>query len=287
MSTETLLTVDDYAQLPAVPATVRHHYGADAEQFGDLYLPAAPPKDDAGYPLIVLIHGGCWGAQYGLTQLGQFCHHFAEQGNAVWNLEYRRIGNGGGWPNTFLDVATGTDSLRTIAAEHALDLHRTVAVGHSAGGHLALWLAARAQIDPHSPLYSANPLPLTGVVALAGIPDLVDAEANNICRGAVPALLGGTATEEPERYRAGSPSAHLPLGVRQTLIIGTDDRAVPVQHNARYCDAARAAGDDVTLTVLEQTGHFEIVIPGTNVWPVVERTILATLNHAVNSQPSN
>lgn len=269
-----MLTVSDYVKLPAVPATTRYLYGDDTEQFADLYLPTAPPTDSAGYPVLILIHGGCWGAQYGLAQLGLFSQRFAELGIAVWSLEYRRIGNGGGWPETFLDVAAGADLLRTIAKEHLLNLDRVVAVGHSAGGHLALWLAARHKLEPESPIYTPDPLPLAGVVSLAGIPDLVDADARDICRGAVPQLLGGSPVDFPERYRDGSPSAFLPLGVPQHLIIGTLDQAVSLVHNELYVEAARRQGDEVQLSVLPDVGHFEIVTPGSAVWPLIQAAIV-------------
>lgn len=275
-----LLSADDYSKLPPIPSTKRYRYGEDAAQFADLYLPSDRPADDAGYPVVILIHGGCWRAQYDLSPLGQFCSTIADLGVAVWSLEYRRIGNGGGWPTTFLDVAAGADYLRTVAAGHRLDLARVVAVGHSAGGHLALWLAARHRLDERSPVATANPLPLTGVLALAGIPDLTDATHREICRGAVPALLGGTPEQVPERYRDGSPSAHLPLGVPQLLIIGLADQAVPTVHNEQYQDQALAAGDLVELTLLTETGHFEIVTPGTAVWPVVQNSVLALLKQS-------
>lgn len=279
MSTQPILTVDDYVKLPPVPATTRYAYGDDAEQFVDLYLPQNPPADSAGYPVLILLHGGCWGSQYSLTQLGQFSQHFGDLGIAVWSVEYRRIGNGGGWPKTFLDVATGADFLRTIAAEHALDLNRAIAVGHSAGGHLALWLAARHRLAIDSELYMPDPLTLTGVISLAGIPDLVDANAQNICRGAVPQLLGGSPDEVPDRYRDGSPHANLPLGVIQHLIIGDADHAVSVIHNQRYVKMARQQGDEVKLTVLPNVGHFEIVVPETDAWSTVEESV-STLLHA-------
>ena len=269
-----ILTVDDYNKLPAVAATVRYPYGADPAQFGDLYL----PTQGENHPVVVLIHGGCWRAQYGLAQLGRFCETLAALGVAVWSLEYRRLGNGGGWPNTFLDVAAGADALRTLATQYALDLSRVVAVGHSAGGHLALWLAARHRLPATSPLATPNPLTLTGVVALAGIPDLVDAAQRNICGEAVPELMNGLAQAVPDHYAAASPSAHLPLGVPQHLIIGTLDQAVQVEHNAAYVEAARRLGDEVAYTVLPDTGHFEIVTPGTAVWPTIQVAILALLH---------
>lgn len=277
MSTTAILSVDDYVKLPAVPPTSRYHYGEDSEQFADLYLPPTPPQNATGYRVIVLIHGGCWRAQYTLAPLGQFCRTFADLGVAVWSLEYRRIGNGGGWPTTFLDVAAGADYLHSVADTHQLNLNNVVAVGHSAGGHLALWLAARRRLQVDSPLFTPDPLALVGVVALAGIPDLVDAATVDICRGAVPELLDGTPEQVPNRYRDGSPSVHLPLGLPQHLIIGLEDQAVPTAHNERYQEQASAAGDTVELTLLPETGHFEIVTPGTAVWPVVQNAILEQL----------
>ncbi len=273
MTSQKMLSVADYVRLPAVPATVRLAYGADPEQFGDLYLPAQAPKG-TNHPLIVLVHGGCWRAHYGLAQLGRFCATFAQLGIAVWSLEYRRLGNGGGWPTTFLDVAAGADYVRTLAAQYTLDLRRVVAVGHSAGGHLALWLAARHRLPVASPLFMADPLSLTGVVALAGIPDLVDAAQRNICGDAVPALIGGSAHDFPTRYAAASPQANLPLDVCQHLIIGTMDDSVAVAHNEAYVAAGRTQGDAVAFTLLPDVGHFEPVTPGTSAWSTVQAAIL-------------
>ncbi len=272
-----ILSVADYVALPAVPATVRLAYGPAPEQFGDLYLPAPAENQGVLHPLIILVHGGCWRAQYGLAQLGRFCATFAQLGVAVWSLEYRRLGNGGGWPTTFLDVAAGADYVRTLASQYALDLTRVVAVGHSAGGHLALWLAARQQLLPASPLFQHEPLPLIGVVALAGIPDLVDAAQQATCGDAAATLLGGSAQTFPARYADASPQALLPLGIPQHLLIGTLDEAVPVAHNEAYVQAAHAQGDTVHFTLLPDMGHFELVAPGTEAWPTVQAAILQFL----------
>jgi len=246
-----ILTVADYLQLPSVPATERYAYGADPAQFGDLYLPTTGDN----HPVIVLIHGGCWRAQYGLAQLGRFCETFAALGVAVWSLEYRRLGNGG-------------------ANQSSLDLSRVVAVGHSAGGHLALWLATRHHLLANAPLATPDPLPLHGVVALAGIPDLVDAEQRNLCGGAITELMNGSAQSAPEAYCAASPAANLPLGVPQHLLIGTLDESVQVAHNTTYVEAARRQGDAVQYTVLPDIGHFELIAPGTRAWPIVQEAIL-------------
>jgi acetyl esterase/lipase len=173
--------VEDYLKLPAVAADHRLAYGQAVDQFGDLYLPSTPGP----HPVAVLLHGGCWQAKYDLQPLGNLCHALRAGGLAVWSLEYRRLGAGGGWPTTFQDVAAGSDFLRNLAPRFALDLSRVVAVGHSAGGHLALWLAGRHCLPPDSLLFGERPLQLAGVVALAGIPDLAAAAQWNICNNAL------------------------------------------------------------------------------------------------------
>ena len=267
-----LLTVDDYVDLPRIPADHRLSYGPDPAQFCDLYLPSQPGP----HPVVILVHGGCWREKYGLAPLGRLCVALAGEGLAVWNMEYRRLGNGGGWPATFMDVATAADSLQNIAGQYALDIERVVAVGHSAGGHLALWLAGRHRLPPESPLFTAAPLPLRGVVALAGVPDLVEGVKRDLCGGAIFDLVGGSPEAVPERYRQASPSALLPLGAPQWHIVGREDDSVPVDYVEQY--VAFAAGqDDVRLDVLEANGHFEPVVVGTAAWETVKQAVLALL----------
>jgi acetyl esterase/lipase len=146
------LTLDEVVTLPGVPADHRVSYGPDPAQFGDLYLPQQPGP----HPVVLLLHGGCWQAHFSLTFVSQLGAALCQAGLAVWNLGYRRLGNGGGWPMTFLDVALGADFLRTLAPQFALDLSRLVTVGHSAGGHLALWLAGQHHLPATSPLHVAE-----------------------------------------------------------------------------------------------------------------------------------
>lgn len=252
---QSLHTVDDYRRLPVVSASRRCFYGAHASHFGDLFLPATPGP----HRVLVLIHGGCWRAEYGLESLGQLARAIADRGVAVWNIEYRRLGDGGGWPQTFLDAGAALDHLRTLADAHALDLQHVVTAGHSAGGHLALWLAARAKLPAYSPLYTPNPLCVHGVVSLAGIPDLAMAAAQAVCGAAVTELMGGSPVMLAERYADASPAALTPLGVPHVHIHGREDDIVPLDLVEHYAAAAVRASDRVRLEVLPDAGHFELV----------------------------
>jgi len=223
----------------------------------------------------VVIHGGCWLAEYDLGYMSGLAAGLAEAGVATWSVEYRRVGNdGGGWPGTFVDVAAAADHLRMLAGVHELDLTRVVAVGHSAGGHLALWLAARHRLACDDPLRGAAPLPLAGVVALAGIPDLDSYAAPEGCGAAVAELLGGEPNAVPDRLRRASPIELLPLGCRQTLIVGDRDAIVPDEQARRYSERAVAAGDPAEVRAVESAGHFELVVPGSVAWPTVRAAVL-------------
>ena len=159
------------------------------------------------------MHGGWWKAQYGLDYAGPLCDALKAEGIATWSLEYRRIGNpGGGWPGTFEDVAAGYDHLAILGKTYPLDLSRIVAMGHSAGGHLAFWLAGRPHLPENGTLKRpAAMLPLRGVIALAGAVDLrltLDLAGHftfALDREQVTRFLGGTPTQVPERYAAGNP----------------------------------------------------------------------------------
>jgi acetyl esterase/lipase len=242
------------------PEGPRRSYGSDPFQFGDLRLPAG----SGPHPVAVVIHGGFWRFQFDLQHIARLAMALTAAGWATWNIEYRRLGNpGGGWPGTFQDVAAAADYLRQLAVDNALDLDRVLAVGHSAGGHLALWLAARSRIPKDSPLHASQPLPLRAVVALAGVADLRRAWELALSNKVVESLLGGSPAEVPERYASGSPVELLPLGVRQVLIHGTKDNIVPFEISQTYHRTAMAQGDEATLIPLDGAGHFEVVAPET------------------------
>lgn len=263
--------------LPATPA-LHLRYGDDAEQVGELRVPPGPGP----HPVIVVLHGGCWQARHGpgladLKNTSPLASALTAEGYATWNLEYRRVDNpGGGWPGTFLDVARGIDHLRVLARDHRLDLGRVGVVGHSAGGHLGTWAAARPRLPAGSELRTGDPLPITGVVNLAGPGDLerfapqvpLSCRAPNLER-----LLGGTPQDVPHRWREGSPHALLPIGVPQVVINGLQDKIVPFHYTAAYREAAVAAGDRVDFVGVENAAHFEPIAPGSVAWPHVRAAV--------------
>lgn len=262
----TLLTADDYQRFPTAQPDYRYAYGTGSQQFGELTLPSAAPP----YPVVILIHGGGYREIYNLRPLGAVVTALAAAGFAVWNIEYRRYGNGGDYPQMFLDVAAAADHLPAIAAAHELDLDRVLAMGHSAGGHLALWLAGRRHIEPASPIYDSEPLPVHGAVALAPLADVTHGSESDLSSDALLAVMGGDATQNPSAYRNGCPVELLPLGIPQVIIVGSED--VSMLANAeRFIAAARAAEDDAQLIVLPGAGHFEIVAVECDEWAAVQR----------------
>ncbi|HET8631375.1 MAG TPA: alpha/beta hydrolase [Thermomicrobiales bacterium] len=255
----------------------RHAYGPAPAQFGDLRLPAGARSS----PVAILVHGGYWRARYGLDLMDGLGDDLARRGVASWNIEYRRVGEaGGGWPGTFRDVARAADTLRDLAARHPLDLARIAAVGHSAGGHLALWLAARPRLDPAARRLlapnSPDP-PIAGVVSLAGVNDLALAWRLGLSDGAAAELLGGGPDAVPERYAAASPAALLPLGVPQVLLHGTADADVPPELSATYAAAATAAGDPIRLRELPGVDHFALIAPDSTAWAAAVAELLPLL----------
>lgn len=274
MTALTLVSAAEYAQFEVYQADHRISYGDDPSQFGDLFL---PPSNVAPISVVLLLHGGCWRAQYGLEPMGKMCRAIADHGVAVWSLEYRRLGNGGGWPHTFLDAAHGVDLLRKIAPEYNLDLNNVVVSGHSAGGHLALWLAARPQLPADSPIYTPNPLTFKSVVALAPVCDLERAVAWDICVDAADVLVGGHPRKVWGNYYQGSPSNLLPLGVRHITMNGSHDDIVPLAYVTPFVETAQQLGDDALLIPVQNVGHFELVMPNHPAGQLVMQTILAEL----------
>ncbi len=269
----------DLLARPRATPTETIAYGASPLQVGELWLPEGPGP----HPVVVMIHGGCWLAALPGTELMVYlAEDLRKSGVAVWNLEYRRIGHdGGGYPGTFLDIAHGIDHLKTIAEAKHLDLGRMVITGHSAGGHLAVWGAARAQIPATSPLYVAEPLPFKAVVSLAGINDLdaYRATGGNACGGpeTIDSLVDATGRKGQDLYRDTSPAALLPIKVPQTIVSGDLDPIVPARFGTAYAERVKAAGDPVTVLDMVASGHFELIDPQSAAWVAIKQALLAPL----------
>ena len=249
-----------------MPARIVHRYGDDSSQVAELFRPDGEVRGVA-----VVIHGGFWRAAYDRHLMDDVCGDLAAAGWAAWNVEYRRTaGGGGGWPTTFADVAAAVDHLAAPAMSEEVSVRHVpvAAIGHSAGGHLALWAAARPRLPAGSP--GGRPaVCVTYAVAQAGVVDLHEAARLRLSRGAAEELLGAPPAAEPQRWRLASPAALLPLGVPQLLVHGERDNVVPLSMSREYARAAAAAGDDVATVVLPGIGHFEHLDPRSPAWRTV------------------
>jgi len=273
----TVMSAADALALPQPAADHRISYGDERLQFGELRL----PEGEGPHPVAIVIHGGCWLAEYDLGYISGLADILTDSGVATWSIEYRRVGDdGGGWPGTFQDVADAVDFLPLIAADFNLNLDRVAAVGHSAGGQLALWLAGRKWLDGADPLRGEAPLSLNGVVALAGITDLAAYAAPDGCGAVVPELLGGDPTDFADRLGRGSPIVMVPFGITQILIIGDLDPIVPKSQAISFAEAARKMGDEVEVIEVAGAGHFELVDPANPAFATVHSAVLRALEPA-------
>jgi acetyl esterase/lipase len=254
---------DDLLSLKPPPADARLAYGSDPNQFLDLRLPSSGKSKR---PLVIHIHGGYWRSKYNLEHAGHLCAALAAKGLATANLEYRRAGNeGGAWPGTFADIRSAYQFLLQNAQAHNLDLSRVVVMGHSAGGQLALCLAA------HEPR-------VTRVVSLAGVVDLQRAYQLHLSNNAVVEFLRGTPSEVPDHYREADPMELSIARARQWLIQGSDDDVVPPDFSRDYVLAKQKRvgkeKEDCHLLEISGAGHFDLIDPRTKAWKRVEETVL-------------
>lgn len=241
-------------------ADARLRYGGDEYQFGDLRL----PKGAGPFPAAMFVHGGFWRARYDLAHAGFLCAALARAGMVTWNLEYRRVGNsGGGWPGSFEDVTAGYQFLKQLACKYPIDSKRIIVLGHSAGGELALALAAH-----HNSMRA--------VVSFAGVVNLREAWNLHLSNDAVSEFLGGPPERVPDHYREASP-AELEIRCKQLLIHGSDDDIVPVKMSRDYVKLKQQRKEDVRLLEIPKSGHFEIVDPASSVWDSVQKSVLSTI----------
>jgi acetyl esterase/lipase len=242
-------------------------YGPDQMQVVDLWLPSGKGP----HPTVLMVHGGCWQTEIADRRIMNWiADDLRRRGIAVWNIDYRGVDRqGGGYPGTFQDAAAAADALRTHAKTHNLDISRLVATGHSAGGHLALWLAGRHRLPEGSPLRTASPIPIHSVVSLGGLPDLEEAARppGSGCGTEVIARISGG------RFAETSVPRLAPLGVRQVLVNGLQDRIIPPAYAEGYARPMRAAGDKVKVRMVEATGHVELIAPESAAWKVAAEEI--------------
>jgi len=254
-----LMVWPDLLQRPRPEPTTTISYGSDALQVVDLWL----PEGRGPFPTVLMVHGGCWQTEIADRRIMNWiADDLRKRGIAVWNIDYRGVDrSGGGYPGTFQDVGAAADSLRAHAAQFHLDISRLVATGHSAGGHLALWLAARPKLPAASPLRTASPIPIHEVVSLGGLPDLEEgARSENGCGNEVFRQLTGGHFADTSVPRLA------PLGMKQVLVNGMQDRIIPVAYAEGYAAPMRAAGDDVRVRMIDRTGHVELIAPETPAW---------------------
>lgn len=239
----------------------RVSYGPNQVEYGELRVPAGAGP----HPVAVLIHGGFWREVWTLDLMDGLATDLAARGWAAWNIEYHRVGGGGGWPTTLEDVGQAIDHLRKMKETRNLDLDNVVAIGHSAGGHLALWSAARPRLYDEEPV-KAGVLKPGRVVALAAVADLAMAHSLGTGDGAVEELIRRTPAEGPRRYESASPAELVPLEAKQLIVHGDKDDSVPIEIARSYVAAASTAGDDVTFHEMPGGDHFEVIDPSSAAW---------------------
>ncbi len=244
---------------PLIPDN-RIWYGNDINQFGDVRLP-----EGAGpFPLVVVSHGGYWRSKYNLDHISYLCEELRQMGIATWSLEYRRIGNlGGGYPGTFSDIGQGVDFVTQLADKinkpAIFDLNKLVVMGHSAGGHLAVWAASRDKIATDNILYTKQPLAIKNVISLAGLLDLQYAQEHKLSDSAVDELFAGY--KPAPLYPSTSPIDMLPIKANVHLVHGDEDTNVPFEISQRYLEKAQTQGMNTSLLTLKGAGHFDIIDP--------------------------
>lgn len=271
------MTLADYLALSGPAPTATFAYGSAPSQFAQLFRPAGAGP----FPVVVLIHGGCWTVEYGgITQMHNVAGALAARGIAVWNVEYRRVDEeGGGYPGTYLDMNAALDKLGAEAARYQLDTARIVAVGHSAGGQLAQWIAARGKIPASSPLYQAAPLPVSQVISLGGLADLRREKdlIKTSCGRDMAQLAGTPSAARPDIYADTNAAELVPNGGTTLLITGELDTISPPRAAHDFAARARAAGDRAEVLILPGASHYDEIAATSPAWklvlPAIERAL--------------
>jgi acetyl esterase/lipase len=249
----------DYLALSGPAPTAKIAYGSAPSQYVELFRPAG----DGPFPVVVLVHGGCWTIKFGgIEQMRNLAGALAAQGIAVWNVEYRRVDeDGGGYPGTYQDMHGALELLSEHAGPHSLDLERIVAVGHSAGGQLVQWIAGRARIAPSSPLFRAQILPVRQIISLGGLADLRHERdlIKSSCGRDMVQLAGVASSARPDIFSDTNAADLMPNGSNTVLITGELDTVSPPRVATDYAARARAAGDSASVIVLPGASHYDEV----------------------------
>lgn len=271
------MSLEDYMALSGPDPSARIAYGAAPSQFVEVFRPAG----QGPFPVVVLIHGGCWTAAFGgIRQMHNVAGALQKQGIAVWNVEYRRVDEaGGGYPGTYQDVNAALKTLETVADKYQLDVSRIAAMGHSAGGQLVQWLAGRARIPKSSPLVPDDKLSIRNIISLGGLADL-RAEKQLIrsrCGRDTAELAGLPSSTRPDVFADTNAADLLPNGSTTYLINGEYDQISPLRVASDYAERARRAGDAAETLVLPGAGHFDEIAASSASWklifPVIQRAL--------------
>ena len=255
------------AAAPAPAPSARVAYGSAPSQFVEVFLPPGPGP----FPLAIFMHGGCYiTSDANIAGMRRTYAELAKRGVAVWGVEYRRVDEpGGAYPGMFQDVAAAVDLAAAQAGQFHFDLSRVALVGHSAGGHLALWASERGSIAASSPLYAAHPLRAKVVIAIAGPGDIAPLRSvsDQVCGpGVFDGVVGKASATRPDVFSDTSPAALLPIEAPMVLFAGAADDVVPPQFVQVFAKEAKDAGDDVTVEVLPGADHIDLIRPGNPAW---------------------
>lgn len=271
------MSLDDYLALNGPMPTAQIAYGSAPSQYAQLFR----PEGSGPFPVVVLVHGGCWTVAFGgIKQMRNVADALVAQGIAVWNVEYRRVDEeGGGYPGTYADMHAALDSLRQHAPEYQLDTGRIMAMGHSAGGQLVQWIAGRERLPKTSPLYRAQYLPIKNILSLGGLADLRHEKdlIKTSCERDIAQLAGSASTERPDIYSDTNAADLLPNGSRTVLAAGELDTISPPRVAHDYAAKARLAGDQAEVLILPGASHYDEIAASSNAWklilPVVRRML--------------
>ena len=275
------MKLDDYLALSGPPASAKFAYGSAPSQYAELFLPSGTGP----FPVVVLVHGGCWTVRFGgIAQMHNLAGALAARGIAVWNVEYRRIDEeGGGYPGTYQDIEAALDALAANAESQQLDLRRLAAVGHSAGGQLVQWLAGRARIAPTSPLYQAKPLLVNEIISLGGLADLRNEKdlIKASCGRDTEQLAGKPSAVRPDVFSDTNAAELIPNGSHTVLVNGALDTISPPRAAHDYAERVRKAGDSAETVILPEASHYDEVATTSPAW----KLILPLLERAVGKIP--